>query len=48
MVPYPERWMDRIDTVRAIMGWGSTSITYFYDLAIHGERSCGYSLRQLE
>jgi hypothetical protein len=38
MVPYPERWMDRIDTVRNIMGWGSTSITYFYDLAIHGEK----------
>jgi len=38
MVPYPENWMDRIDTVRNMMGWGSTSITYFYDLAIHGEK----------
>lgn len=38
MVPYPETWMDRVDTVRAIMGWGGTSITYFYDLAIHGEK----------
>lgn len=38
MVPYPESWMDRIDTVRNMMGWGSTSITYFYDLAIHGEK----------
>ena len=38
MVPYPERWMDRIDTLRNIMSWGSTSITYFYDLAIHGEK----------
>lgn len=38
MVPYPEDWMDRIDTVRNMMGWGSTSITYFYDLAIHGEK----------
>jgi hypothetical protein len=38
MVPYPEDWMDRVDTVRNMMGWGSTSITYFYDLAIHGEK----------
>lgn len=38
MVPYPEEWMDRIDTIRNMMGWGSTSITYFYDLAIHGEK----------
>lgn len=38
MVPYPERWMDRVDSVRSMMGWGSSSITYFYDLAVHGER----------
>ncbi|HEX7848017.1 MAG TPA: hypothetical protein VF476_19600 [Chitinophagaceae bacterium] len=38
MVPYPEQWMDRIDTIRNMMGWGTTSITYFYDLAIHGEK----------
>lgn len=38
MVPYPEEWMDRVDTVRSMMGWGATSITYFYDLAVHGEK----------
>jgi hypothetical protein len=38
MVPYPENWMDRLDVVRGMMGWGNTSITYFYDLAIHGEK----------
>jgi hypothetical protein len=38
MVPYPETWMDRIDTVRNMMGWGTTSITYYYDLAVHGEK----------
>lgn len=38
MVPYPEEWMDRVDTVRSMMGWGSTSITYYYDLAVHGEK----------
>lgn len=38
MVPYPEEWMDRVDTMRSMMGWGGTSITYFYDLAIHGEK----------
>jgi hypothetical protein len=37
MVPYPETWMDRVETMRNIQGWGSTSIVYFYELAVHGE-----------
>lgn len=38
MVPYNELWMDRVDTVRNIQQWGSTSITYFYELAVYGEQ----------
>ncbi|MHA4846479.1 hypothetical protein ACX0G7_20045 [Flavitalea antarctica] len=37
MVPYQEPWMDRVDTMRDIQGWGTTSIVYFYELAVHGE-----------
>ena len=38
MVPYPETWMDRVDTMRHIMNWGATSILHFYELALHGEQ----------
>ena len=38
MVPYPEAWMDRVDTMRNIQGWGETSILHYYELAIHGEQ----------
>jgi hypothetical protein len=38
MVPYAEPWMDRVDTMRRLQGWGDTSITHFRDLAITGER----------
>lgn len=37
MVPYPETWMDRVDTMRSMQGWGNTSIVYYYELAVHGE-----------
>jgi hypothetical protein len=37
MVPYRENWMDRVDRMRQIQNWGSTSITHYYDLAQHGE-----------
>src|SRR5262245_41884870 len=36
--PEAERWMDRIDRLRRMLGWGSASITHLRDLAIHGER----------
>ena len=38
MVPYNEPWMDRVDTMRGIQGWGGTSITYFHELATYGEQ----------
>jgi hypothetical protein len=38
MVPYGEAWMDRVDTVKQLFNWTDTSITYFHDLAVHGEQ----------
>lgn len=37
MVPTPETWMDRVDSMRHIQSWGQTSILHYYELAIHGE-----------
>ena len=37
MVPYREGWMDRVDRMKQIQNWGSTSITHYYDLAQYGE-----------
>jgi hypothetical protein len=38
MVPYAEPWMDRVDTVKSLFNWTDTSVTYFHDLAVHGEQ----------
>jgi hypothetical protein len=38
MVPYDEPWMDKIDTMKALMGWPGASISYYHDLAEHGEK----------
>lgn len=38
MVPYPELWMDRVDTVKNLQGWDSTSILHYFDLATSGEK----------
>ncbi|MDQ1054917.1 hypothetical protein QE394_002845 [Arthrobacter sp. SORGH_AS 212] len=38
MVPYEEKWMDRVDTMKTIQGWSEASVTHFYDLAVHGEQ----------
>jgi hypothetical protein len=37
MIPYPEPWMDRVDSMRQIMRWGDGSITDFHNLAVYGE-----------
>ena len=37
MVPYREAWMDRVDAMRQLQGWGSVSITNYRDLATYGE-----------
>lgn len=38
MVPYREPWMDRVDTMKQLQGWGDVSVTHFRDLAVFGER----------
>ncbi len=38
MVPYPEAWMDRVDTMKRLQGWTDTTVTDFRDLAIFGEQ----------
>ncbi len=38
MTPYPEPWMDRVDTMKSIQGWTETSIMHFNDLATIGEQ----------
>jgi hypothetical protein len=38
MVPYEEVWMDRVDSMRQLQGWGDTSVSQFRDLAVFGER----------
>jgi hypothetical protein len=37
MVPYEEDWMDRVDAMRQLQGWGATSVSQFRDLAVYGE-----------
>jgi hypothetical protein len=38
MVPYPEAWMERVDAMRRLQGWGDTSVRYFSDLGRFGEQ----------
>lgn len=35
---YREAWMDRVDAMRKLQGWGDTSVTQFNDLAVCGEQ----------
>jgi len=38
MVPYKETWMDRVDTMKTLQGWGDVSVSYYHDLATFGEQ----------
>jgi len=38
MVPYEEGWMDRVDSMRQLQGWGDTSVSQFRDLGVYGEQ----------
>ncbi len=38
MVPYTEKWMATVDTMKTLQGWSDTSVRYFRDLAVFGER----------
>lgn len=38
MVPYSERWMGQVDTMKKLQGWTDTSISHFHNLAVYGEQ----------
>lgn len=38
MVPYEEEWMDRVDSMKQIQGWGDTTVTHTRDLGVFGEQ----------
>ena len=38
MVPYSERWMGQVDTMKKLQGWSDTTITHFRNLAVYGEQ----------
>ena len=38
MLPYPEPWMDRVDTMKTLQGWSDVSVTSYYWLAVYGEQ----------
>jgi hypothetical protein len=38
MVAYPEPWMERVDAMKRLQGWGEVSVMNFRDLAVHGEQ----------
>lgn len=38
MVPQPEPWMDRVDVMRKLQGWGDLSTNHFRELAVTGEQ----------
>jgi hypothetical protein len=38
MVAYPERWMDRVETMKTVQYWTDTSILHFSTLGVFGEQ----------
>jgi hypothetical protein len=38
LVPYPEPWMDRVDTMKELQGWSAGGVIHFNDLATFGEQ----------
>lgn len=38
MVAYPEPWMGAVDSMKRLQGWTDTSVRWFRDLAVYGER----------
>src|SRR5262249_25235213 len=38
MVPYPEKWMDSVDTMKNLQGWSDVPVLYFNELAVTGEQ----------
>lgn len=37
-VAYPEKWMDRVDAMKALQGWTDVSVLHFSNLGTFGER----------
>lgn len=37
-MPFPETWMDRVETMKGLMGWRDASILHYWELANTGER----------
>lgn len=37
-VPYPEPWMDCVDTMKTLQGWTDVPVLYFNELAVTGEQ----------
>lgn len=37
-VPYPEPWMDCVDTMKTLQGWSDVPVLYFNELAVTGEQ----------
>jgi hypothetical protein len=38
MVAYPEEWMDSVDSMKRLQGWGQTSVLHYRNLAVFGEQ----------
>ncbi len=38
MIAYPEPWMDRVDAMKKLQGWGEVSVIHFQTLAVFGEQ----------
>ncbi|MEP9379140.1 hypothetical protein ABLE91_20675 [Aquabacter sp. CN5-332] len=38
MVPYAERWMPAVDTMKTLQGWSDVTVTHFRDLGVYGEQ----------
>jgi hypothetical protein len=38
MVPYPEAWMGRVDTMKSLQGWTDVPVLHFRNLAVYGEQ----------
>jgi hypothetical protein len=38
MVAFPEPWMERVDAMKRLQGWGEVSVMNFRELAVHGEQ----------
>jgi hypothetical protein len=38
MVPYKERWMSQVDTMKTLQDWSDTTVSHFRDLGVYGEQ----------